>query len=83
MAREHKVTCKNFLEEISDYIDGGLDEEIRVSIEAHLAKCPDCWVVFDETKRTVQIFRSMECQPLPKGVQDRLLSALEKRWQKR
>ncbi len=82
MAKEHKITCKTFLAEISDYIDGALADEMRVSIEAHLARCPDCWVVFDETKRTVQIFRSLKCQPLPKDVHQRLLSALEKRWQK-
>jgi hypothetical protein len=47
-----------------------------------LAKCPKCWVVFDETRKTVEIFQSMECKPLPKQVHDRLLEALEQNWKK-
>jgi anti-sigma factor RsiW len=82
MGAKRKVTCQNFLDEMSDYIDGSLEEELRVSIEAHLAKCPNCWVVFDETRKTVQIYQSMECNQLPKQVHDRLLAALENNWKK-
>lgn len=82
MGDKRKITCQNFLEEMSDYIDGSLESELRISIEAHLAKCPNCWVVFDETRRTIQIFQSMECQELPKPVYERLLTALENSWKK-
>lgn len=82
MGAKRKITCQNFLEEMSDYIDGSLEEQIRISIEAHLAKCPNCWVVFDETRKTVEIFQSMECKPLPEEVKDRLLAALEQNWKK-
>jgi anti-sigma factor RsiW len=82
MGAKRKITCQNFLEEMSDYIDGSLEEQVRVSIEAHLAKCPNCWVVFDETRKTVEIFQSMECKPLPEEVKDRLLAALEQNWKK-
>ena len=75
-----KITCKNFLEDLSEYIDGGMERELRVSLEAHLAKCPNCWVVFDETRRTVQILQNVECHPLPQDVHNRLLTALEKSW---
>jgi predicted anti-sigma-YlaC factor YlaD len=82
MGTKRKITCQTFLEEMSNYLDGTLEETVRVSIEAHLAKCPNCWVVFDGTKRTVQIFQSMECQPLPEDVQERLLATLEEHWRK-
>jgi predicted anti-sigma-YlaC factor YlaD len=75
-----KITCKNFLEDLSDYIEGGMERELRVSLEAHLAKCPNCWVVFDETRRTVEILQNVECHPLPQDVHNRLLTALEKSW---
>ena len=82
MASKKKITCKHFLEELSDYIDGGIATELRVSLEAHLAKCPNCWVVFDETRKTVEIFQNVECHPLPKDVHDRLLNVLEKNWKR-
>lgn len=80
MANIRKVTCKTFLDELGSYIDEDLADELRVQVEAHLAKCPDCWVIFDETKRTMEISRSVECHPLPDDVRQRLFEALEKRW---
>ena len=71
-----KITCQSFLDDLSDYIDGDVAEEIRVTFEAHLAKCPNCWVVFDETQRTVEIFQRYDCHPLPENVKDRLLQSL-------
>jgi anti-sigma factor (TIGR02949 family) len=71
-----KITCQSFLDDLSDYIDGDVAQEIRVAFEAHLAKCPNCWVVFDETQRTVEIFQRYDCHPLPEEVKDRLLQTL-------
>ena len=81
MGNTRKITCKSFLDELSDFVDGELSQELRISLEAHLAKCPDCWVTLDETRRTVEISRSVECHPLPDDVHQRLLSALDSRWQ--
>lgn len=78
MGAKKKITCQSFLEDVSDYIDGELPADLRVSLEAHLAKCPNCWVLFDETKRTVEIFQQTNCHPLPNDVKDRLLQTLRK-----
>ncbi len=82
MGSKVKITCKSFLEDVSDYIDGDLTDELKVSLEAHLAKCPDCWVIFDETRKTVEIFQNLDCHPLPQDVHDRLLDALNQQWTK-
>ena len=82
MASERKITCKTFLDELTDYLDESAAPEIRVSLEAHLAKCPDCWVVYDETKRSVQIVQKMDCRAMPPEVRHRLQSALEAHWKK-
>jgi len=82
MGTKVKITCKTFLDDVSDYIDGDLTEELKVSLEAHLAKCPDCWVIFDETRKTVEIFQNLDCHPLPQDVHDRLLGALNQQWNK-
>ena len=71
-----KITCQSFLDDLSEYIDGDLASEIRVTFEAHLAKCPDCWVVLDETQKTVEIIQRYDCHPMPEAVKDRLLEAL-------
>ncbi len=71
-----KITCQSFLDDLSEYIDGDLAPEIRVTFEAHLAKCPNCWVVLDETQKTVEIIQRYDCHPMPEAVKDRLLEAL-------
>jgi len=80
MGVKKKITCQSFLDDMSNYMDGELDVELRVSLEAHLAKCPNCWLVFDETQKTVQVFQDYDCHPLPSDVQGRLMDALHETW---
>ncbi len=77
MGTTRKVNCQTFLDDVGNFLDGELDAELRISIEAHLAKCPDCWLVFDETKRTVKISGGVNCHPLPEDVKQRLMKTLE------
>lgn len=80
MASGKKISCQAFLEDVSSYIDGDLPEELRNSLEAHLAKCPNCWMLFDETRRTIEIFQTYDCHPLPSGVRERLLGVINRSW---
>ena len=70
------LTCKRFLQELTDFLDEKLDPEIRVELQKHLNECPNCWVVCDTTKKTVKIFKGMQAQLLPTGVQTRLAEYL-------
>ena len=79
METTRQFTCKKLLEELTDYLDGSLAAEVRIQLEAHLAKCPNCWVVCDTTKKTIQVFKGMEPFPLPEDVKSRLMKALQKR----
>ena len=49
------LTCKQFLEELSDYLDEKTDPELRQKLEQHISDCPNCWVICDTTKKTIQI----------------------------
>ena len=73
------LTCKEFLEELSDYLDENVDAEARAKLEQHIAQCPNCWVVCDTTKRTIKIYKGMEAYSMPADVEARLLSVLEKK----
>jgi len=48
-------------------------------LEEHIAECPNCWVIADTTKKTVQIYKGMEPYPIPGDVEARLMAALEKK----
>jgi len=64
---------------LSDYLDEALDAPTRVKLEEHIAECPNCWVIADTTKKTVQIYRGMEPYPIPSDVETRLMAALERK----
>jgi len=73
------LTCKDFLHELSDYLDESADAEVRARLEEHIAECPNCWVIADTTKRTIQIYKGIDPYPVPRDVESRLMKALEKK----
>jgi anti-sigma factor RsiW len=73
------VTCKDFLRELSEYLDDATAPDVKQELEAHIQECPSCWVVFDTTQKTIQVYKGMEPQPLPEAVHERLVSALQKK----
>jgi anti-sigma factor (TIGR02949 family) len=73
------LTCKDFLSELNEYLDETTDADIRRRVEAHISECPNCFVVFDTTKKTLQIYKGMEPQPIPQDVHSRLMAALERK----
>jgi anti-sigma factor RsiW len=73
------LTCRDFLAELSDYLDERIDAELRAKLERHITECPNCWVIADTTKKTIQIYKGMEPYPIPQEVESRLMTALEKK----
>jgi len=73
------LTCKQFMQELSDYLDESVDAATRQELERHINECPNCWVVADTTRRTVQIYKGMDPFPVPADVQSRLMSALDRK----
>jgi anti-sigma factor RsiW len=73
------LTCKQFLQELNEYLEDVLDAESREELRKHVNECPNCWVVCDTTRRTLRIYKGMEAQPLPGDVQSRLMKAIEKK----
>ena len=73
------LTCKDFLAELSDYLDEQIDAELRAKLERHITECPNCWVIADTTRKTIRIYKGMEPYPIPSEVESRLMTALEKK----
>ena len=73
------LTCKEFLHEVSDYLDEGIDAELKAKLEKHVTECPNCWVIFDTLKKTIQIYKGMDAVPIPADVENRLMRALERK----
>ena len=75
---EHKHDCKHLLASISDYVDGELEETLCRELEEHLAGCPECHVVVDTTRKTIDLYREnyAEAAQVPAAVRQRLFKSL-------
>jgi anti-sigma factor RsiW len=64
---------------LTDYLDESLDADVREKLEKHIAECPNCWVICDTTRKTVEIYRGMDPYPIPTEMHSRLLAAIQKK----
>jgi anti-sigma factor RsiW len=67
------------LAELNEYLDETADPQIRQAVEKHISECPNCWVLFDTTQKTLKVYKGMEPQELPREVHERLMKALERK----
>ena len=73
------LTCKQFLQELSDYLDDQLDPKLKQELQKHVSECPNCWVVCDTTEKTIKVYKGMEPQAVPGDIQSRLMEALKRK----
>jgi anti-sigma factor RsiW len=73
------LTCKEFLAELSDFLDEQADAEIRAKLERHIAECPNCWVICDTTRKTISVYKGMKSCTIPDEVHSRLMAAVERK----
>ena len=74
------LNCKDCIQQISSYLDGEIEAELKRHLEEHLRKCHHCQVVFDSTRKTIELYCDGKLFPLPVEVRDRLHQALRRRW---
>ena len=55
--------------------DLGAGERRCLLVVSQVLAGPECWVLYDETQRSVKIFQDYDCHPMPEDVHDRLLGA--------
>ena len=69
--------CQNLLGQLSDYVDGEASQALCREIERHLADCENCRVVVDTLRKTVMLYQTRGCDPLPGDVEERLYRVLD------
>ena len=76
------MTCTEFMARLDDLIDNSVTTNMRAELEAHLHECSHCEVVYNTTRKTIQIYRSNQLYELPSSLRDRLHSAIMARCKK-
>lgn len=73
------LTCKQFLAELSEYLDESLGIDERKKLEDHINACPNCWVIADTTKKTIEVYKCSQPVAIPTDLRTRLMKALERK----
>src|SRR6201997_5510556 len=66
------VNCEHVWREVSNYLDGEVDPELRAAMEAHFKECKHCTAVLDGTRNVVQLYGDDRLVELPAGFSQRL-----------
>jgi anti-sigma factor (TIGR02949 family) len=70
--------CRQLLGVLSDYVDGDLAAELCADLEHHLQTCPNCSVVVNTLRKTIELYQeTTESDPLPQEVRQRLYARLD------
>ncbi len=73
------ITCKEFLNELNEFLDETVGPETKAELQRHVTECPNCFVIVDTTKKTLKVFRGVTEKTIPEDVHNRLMKALEKK----
>jgi anti-sigma factor RsiW len=78
MSAAASYVCREFVEDVTAYLDGGLPEDVVALIEGHLADCPHCREYLAQMRRTIELTRAItarEVDAMPSEVRERLMQA--------
>lgn len=76
----HKMSCREILDSLSEYIDAELDPSLCAEIESHMADCSPCVAFLNTLKKTVVLVKhSGGGEQLPEQIRINLQNFLRER----
>ena len=69
------LSCQEFVELVTDYLEGELDEDTRARFDEHRELCPGCETYLDQIGETVARLGELPAESLSVEMQATLLSA--------
>lgn len=66
------VNCEHVWREVSNYLDGEVEPNLRAAIEEHIRGCTRCAAVLDGTRNVIQLYGDDRMLEVPLGYSQRL-----------
>ena len=70
-----RLTCREVVELLSDYLEDMLPAGERARVEAHLATCPDCMAYLEQLRTTIGALGRLREPDVPAPLLARLVAA--------
>ena len=71
------IACREFVELVTEHLEGTLPEEVERAIAAHLDLCEPCVVYLEQMRSTATALRGLPADTLPPAARDRLLDVFD------
>ncbi len=68
------ISCQDFIAELGNLLDDDVASEIREQLQAHLAHCNTCQVLYDSTRKTLRIVTESGSFEYPEPIAELLVS---------
>jgi hypothetical protein len=72
-----EISCSEVWQEISNYIDDGVNPELRARMEAHFKVCAHCTAILDGMRNVVKLIGDGVEYQLPAGFSERLRNKIK------
>jgi methylphosphotriester-DNA--protein-cysteine methyltransferase len=79
MVNRETLNCEQVWREISNHVDGEVDDTLRSTMDEHFRTCKRCASVLAGTRNVVQLYGDERMLEVPAGFSRRLEQRLEKR----
>ena len=73
------VNCEQVWQEISNYLEGEVDADLRAAMDEHFPECKHCSTVLNGTRNVIEIFGDERAMEIPLGFTERLHRRLHER----
>ena len=69
------IACREFVELVTEHLEGTLPEAVERAVAAHLELCEPCLIYLEQTRATAAALRTLPTPTLPPPARRRLLEA--------
>ena len=73
--RAPRMTCREVVALLSDYLEDALDPLERARVEEHLATCPDCTAYLEQLRTTIGAIGRLRENDVPHSILASLVEA--------
>ena len=70
------ISCQDFITELGNLLDDDVAIEVRESLQAHLAHCQSCQVLYDSTRKTLRIVTESGSFEYPEPIAEPLVTKI-------
>ncbi len=70
-----QLSCQEFVELVTDYLEGALPEEERLRFEEHISRCDGCTAYLEQIRQTVTVAGRLTEDALSPDAERALLGA--------